>query len=54
MLMSSGLAAVSTPLQACLKCGEFHLLMWIVYGPAQNFCEKVLTRCRRFRTNYNH
>src|SRR5260370_10604159 len=45
MLMSSGLAAITAPLQACLKCGDHLLLGASVYGPARSFCEKVLTRC---------
>jgi cysteine-S-conjugate beta-lyase len=44
MLMSSGLAAVTAPLEACLKCGDHLLMVDSVYGPARNFCEKVLTR----------
>src|SRR5882757_2262437 len=45
MLMSSGLAAITAPLQACLKCGDHLLMVDSAYGPARNFCEKVLTRC---------
>src|SRR6266481_2362909 len=44
MLMSSGLAAITAPLQACLKCGDHLLMVDTVYGPARNFCERVLTR----------
>jgi cystathionine beta-lyase len=44
MLMSSGLAAITAPLQACLKCGDHLLMVDSCYGPARNFCEKVLTR----------
>jgi cysteine-S-conjugate beta-lyase len=45
MLMSSGLAAVTAPLQACLKAGDHMLMVDSVYGPARNFCNNVLTRC---------
>ena len=53
MLMSSGLAAVTAPLQACLKCGDHVLMVDLVYGPARNFCEKVLTRCGVATTYYD-
>ena len=53
MLMSSGLAAVTAPLQACLKCGDHVLMVDSVYGPARNFCEKVLTRCGVATTYYD-
>ena len=53
MLMSSGLAAVTAPLQACLKCGDHCLMVDSVYGPARNFCEKVLTRCGVETTYYD-
>ncbi len=39
MLMSSGLAAVTAPLQACLGCGDHCLMVDSGYGPARNFCE---------------
>ena len=38
MLMSSGLAAITAPLQACLKCGDHLLMVDSAYGPARNFC----------------
>src|SRR6201988_1293195 len=53
MLMSSGLAAVTAPLQACLKCGDHLLMVDSCYGPARNFCEKVLTRCGVETTYYD-
>jgi cysteine-S-conjugate beta-lyase len=53
MLMSSGLAAVTAPLQACLKCGDHVLMVDSVYGPARNFCDKVLTRCGVATTYYD-
>jgi cystathionine beta-lyase len=53
MLMSSGLAAVTAPLQACLKSGDHVLMVDSVYGPARNFCDKVLTRCGVETTYYD-
>ena len=53
MLMSSGLAAITAPLQACLKCGDHLLMVDSAYGPARNFCEKVLTRCGVATTYYD-
>jgi cysteine-S-conjugate beta-lyase len=44
MLMGSGLAAITAPLEACLKCGDHLLMTESAYGPARNFCDKVLTR----------
>ena len=53
MLMSSGLAAITAPLQACLKCGDHVLMVDSCYGPARNFCERVLTRCGVETTYYD-
>ena len=53
MLMSSGLAAITAPLQACLKCGDHLLMVDSCYGPARNFCDKVLTRCGVETTYYD-
>ena len=53
MLTSSGLAAITTPLQACLKCGDHVLMVDSCYGPARNFCDKVLTRCGVETTYYD-
>ena len=53
MLMSSGLAAITAPLQACVKCGDHVLMVDSCYGPARNFCEKVLTRCGVATTYYD-
>jgi cysteine-S-conjugate beta-lyase len=44
MLMGSGLAAITAPLEACLKCGDHVLMTESAYGPARNFCDRVLTR----------
>jgi cystathionine beta-lyase len=43
-IVSSGLAAVTTPLLAFLKSGDHCLLPDHVYGPARNFAETVLRR----------
>ncbi|MGH7098580.1 MAG: cystathionine beta-lyase [Stellaceae bacterium] len=53
MLMSSGLAAITAPLQACLKCGDHLLMTDSCYGPARNFCDRVLTRCGIETTYYD-
>src|SRR6201982_500585 len=53
MLMSSGLAAITAPLQACLKCGDHLLMVDTTYGPARNFCERVLTRYGVATTYYD-
>ena len=53
MLMSSGLAAITAPLEACLKCGDHMLMVDSVYGPARTFCEKVLTRYGIATTYYD-
>jgi cysteine-S-conjugate beta-lyase len=53
MLMSSGLAAITAPLQATLKCGDHLLMVDSAYGPARNFCDKVLTRCGVETTYYD-
>jgi cysteine-S-conjugate beta-lyase len=53
MLMSSGLAAVTAPLEACLKCGDHLLMVDSVYGPTRNFCDKLLTRYGVATTYYD-
>jgi cysteine-S-conjugate beta-lyase len=53
MLMCSGLAAITAPLQACLKCGDHLLMVDSAYGPTRNFCEKVLTRYGVATTYYD-
>jgi cysteine-S-conjugate beta-lyase len=53
MLMSSGLAAITAPLQASLKCGDHLLMVDSCYGPARNFCDKVLIRCGIETTYYD-
>jgi len=53
MLMSSGLAAVTAPLQALLGAGDHCLMVDSCYGPARNFCEGILTRCGVETTYYD-
>jgi hypothetical protein len=43
-IVSSGLAAVTTPLLAFLKSGDHCLVPDSVYGPARNFCDGFLRR----------
>ncbi len=43
-LVSSGLAAVTTPLLAYLSAGDHCLMLDSVYGPARTFCDGMLTR----------
>jgi cysteine-S-conjugate beta-lyase len=43
-IVSSGLAAVTTPLLAWLKAGDHCLVPDHVYGPARNFCDGILKR----------
>ncbi len=54
MLMSSGLAAVTAPLQARCSAPATHCLMVdSAYGPARNFCEGILKKCGVETTYYN-
>jgi cystathionine beta-lyase len=53
MLMSSGLAAITAPLQACLQAGDHLLMVDSAYGPARTFCDKVLSRCGVETTYYD-
>src|SRR5580698_8653718 len=43
-IVSSGLAAVTTPLLAFLKSGDHLLMPDSVYGPSRNFAEGMLKR----------
>jgi cystathionine beta-lyase len=45
MLMSSGLAAVTAPLQALLGADDHLLMVDSAYGPARNFCDGILRKC---------
>src|SRR5438045_33949 len=53
MLMSSGLAAITAPLQACLKCGDHLLMVDSCYGPARQLRESVMDRCGVDSTYYD-
>ena len=53
MLMSSGLAAVTAPLQALLGTGDHCLMVDSAYGPARNFCEGILKKCGVETTYYD-
>ncbi len=53
MLMSSGLAAVTAPLQALLGAGDHCLMVDSAYGPARNFCEGILKKCGVETTYYD-
>ncbi len=53
MLLSSGLAAVTAPLQALLGAGDHCLMVDSVYGPARNFCNGILARCGVETTFYD-
>lgn len=44
VLSPSGLAAVTTALQAFLSAGDHLLMVDTVYEPTRNFCDKLLTR----------
>src|SRR5437867_123231 len=53
MRMSSGHATITAPQQACHKCGDHLLMVDSAYGPARNFCQKMLTRCGIATTYYD-
>lgn len=42
LILGTGLAAVTVPLQAWLKAGDHCLMPDSVYGPARNFCDGLL------------
>jgi cysteine-S-conjugate beta-lyase len=52
-IVSSGLAAITTPLLAFLKSGEHVLVPDSVYGPGRNFCDRFLTRMGVSTTYYD-
>jgi len=52
-IVCSGLAAVTAPLQGLLQQGDHLLMVDSAYGPARNFCERVLTRCGIATTYYD-
>src|SRR5271168_4892825 len=53
MIVSSGLAAVTAPLQALLGAGDHCLMVDSAYGPARNFCEGILKKCGVETTYYD-
>ncbi len=52
-IVSTGLAAVTTPLLAYLSAGDHCLMPDSVYGPARNFCGSILQRMGVTVTYYN-
>jgi len=52
-IVSSGLAAVTTPLLAYLKSGDHCLMPDSVYGPARGFCDQFLSRMGIETTYYD-
>jgi len=52
-IVSSGLAAVTTPLLAFLKAGDHLLMTDSAYGPTRNFCDGLLTRYGVTTTYYH-
>ena len=52
-IVSSGLAAVTTPLLAYLKAGDHCLVPDSVYGPGRGFCDNFLTRMGITTTYYD-
>lgn len=52
-IVSSGLAAVTTPLLAFLKAGDHLLMTDSAYGPTRNFCDGLLARFGVSTTYYH-
>ena len=52
-IVCSGLAAVTAPLQGLLSQGDHILMVDSAYGPARNFCNRVLTRMGVETTYYD-
>src|SRR5438105_11017813 len=52
-IVCSGLAAITAPLQGLLSQGDHLLMVDSTYGPARNFCDRVLTRCGVETTYYD-
>ncbi|MGC9268715.1 cystathionine beta-lyase [Acidiphilium sp.] len=52
-IVSSGLAAITTPLLAFLKSGDHLLVPDSVYGPTRRFCDTVLARYGVSTTYYD-
>ena len=53
MVVSSGLAAITAPLQSLLGAGDHCLMVDSAYGPARTFCEGILKRCGVETTYYD-
>ncbi len=53
MLLPSGLAAITAPLQALLAAGDHLLMVDSCYGPTRTFCDHVLRRCGVETTYYD-
>src|SRR5438445_3225670 len=52
-IVGSGLAAITAPLQGLLSQGDHLLMVDSAYGPARNFCNRVLTRMGVETTYYD-
>src|SRR5258705_567855 len=52
-IVCSGLAAITAPLQGLLQQGDHLLMVDSTYGPARNFCNRVLTRMGVETTYYD-
>src|SRR6266487_7046771 len=52
-IVCSGLAAITAPLQGLLSQGDHLLMVDSAYGPARNFCNRVLTRMGVETTYYD-
>src|SRR5437870_1107400 len=52
-IVCSGLAAITAPLQGLLQQGDHLLMVDSAYGPARNFCNRVLTRMGVETTYYD-
>ncbi|HUZ63230.1 MAG TPA: cystathionine beta-lyase [Acetobacteraceae bacterium] len=52
-IVSSGLAAITTPLLACLSAGDHCLMPDSVYGPARSFADGMLARMGVETTYYD-
>src|SRR6266513_1861450 len=52
-IVCSGLAAITAPLQGLLSQGDHLLMVDSTYGPARNFCNRVLTRMGVETTYYD-
>ena len=51
--VSSGLAAITNAILACVKAGDHILMTDNVYGPARRFCDEILTKFNIETTYYD-